>query len=93
MQEVKLYIDGLGEDMLDCTFTGVIRFDVSPMGVIGIQQYTGVQTVYSLSRFSKVETTPLTDEDILNGKDVGFANWYREQKETAEAAQKQEAVS
>jgi hypothetical protein len=98
MQNVKL-IGHVYDDKFDRVghqveeeFGGVIRFDVSPMGVIGIQLYTGKQLVFNLSDFYKCETVPLTDEEILNGEDKEFAAWYKNQVEVAEEAARKKAA-
>lgn len=81
MQTVKLigFKGGLNEE-----FIGVIRQDVSPMGVIGIQMYTGIQHVFDLSSFYKLECEPMTDEEIFATPDLG--EWYQEQIDSAEEA-------
>jgi hypothetical protein len=95
MQRVKL-IDTVtdwdtGKESIKVSeeYVGVIRQDVSPMGVIGIQLYTGVQHVFDLSSFYKLECEPMTDEEILATE--GLGEWYQEQIDNAEEAAVQSA--
>ena len=91
MQIIKLFKRGsyninthkLGEEKLAETFVGAIRSDVSPMGVICIQDYLGKQTVVSLDSYSRMETTPMEDEEIL--ATPGLGEWFQERMDEATA--------
>jgi hypothetical protein len=65
------------------TFDGAIRSDVSPGGVICIQEYTGKQTILQLANYSRMVSVPMTDEEILSTP--GLGEWYQEQIDAAEA--------
>ena len=89
MNLVKLYVwetgpTGTVEKVVE-TFVGAIRSDVSPAGVICIQEYTGRQTVMSLDSYSRMESMPMTDEDILSTEGLGA--WYQQQIDSAEQRQ------
>lgn len=67
-------------------FVGAIRADVSPSGVIGLQDWTGKQTVVSLDDYRRMVTMPMTDEEILATPDLG--EWYQKQIDDAALARK-----
>ena len=88
MQRVKLFksvytaVADDWEDVLVEEFVGTVRSDVSPMGVIAVQDYLGVQVVVSLSDYSRLETSPMTEEEILAAP--GLGEWYQDQIDKAE---------
>jgi len=69
------------EEVVAEEFVGAIRADVSPSGVIGLQEWSGKQSVLSLHRYSRMETFPMEDEEIL--ATPGLGEWYQEQLDEA----------
>jgi len=86
MQKVTLYDESFDGETAVEEFVGVIRSDVSPNGVIGLQDWTGKQTVVDLGHYRRMETMPMTDEEVLATPDLG--EWYQKQIDDAALARK-----
>jgi hypothetical protein len=75
--------DGDYKEVVVETFVGAYRADVSPAGVICIQDWVGKQTVVHLDNYSRMEVFNMEDEEIYATE--GLGEWYKEQAAQAEA--------
>lgn len=77
--------------------TGVVAFQAGNQAC-DIHFYDNTAIIVPFSRIIRIKRRALTDEEILNGEDKGFAKWYKERQEAAkeaadEAAKKQKAAN
>ena len=67
MNEVRLYFRTTDKEGMEnfLSFDNIVRYNAGH-GVVQICEHTGVTHMFNIPDFTRVETTPLTEEDILN---------------------------